>query len=76
MTFGAWLTAQADRNDPVGDLARDYLASCGCRRDSCSPRNRPRSVAGVRRNLDNHDAIPEAYDALDRAAAEWRSAQE
>ncbi|MBB6343778.1 hypothetical protein FHU36_000287 [Nonomuraea muscovyensis] len=73
MTFGAWLAGQAHRNDPIGDLARDYLAACGCGEGSCS-RNRPRSVDGVRRDLDNHSAIAAAYAALDRAAAEWRSA--
>lgn len=72
-TFGAWLANQADRQDPIGDLARDYLESCGCGRGSCSP-NRPQTVKSARKDLNNHGAIPEAHHALDEAAAEWRSA--
>ncbi|WP_327105440.1 hypothetical protein [Nonomuraea glycinis] len=75
MKFGAWLTAQDERLDPVGKLARDYLGSCGCGRGSCG-RRRVNSVAGVRRDIDHHGGHPDALDALDQAAAEWRSAQE
>lgn len=72
MTFGAWLAAQNHRDDPVGDLARDYLEQCGCDTGSCNHQGRPQSVEEVRQDLDDHGAIPEAYGALDRAAAEWQ----
>lgn len=73
-TFAWWLAEQAHRRDPVGDLARDYLMPCPC--SACLSRTARRySVAGVREEMDDHDAIPAAYDALDRAAAEWKAAR-
>lgn len=72
-TFGEWLAQQTGRRDPVGDLARDYTQPCQC--DACQARTARRySVAGVRRELDDHDADPDAYTALEVAAAEWRTA--
>jgi len=61
-TFGAWLKAQVNRNDPVGDLARDFVQS---------PGSGASSVNGIRRDLERHNAIPAAHDALDEAAREW-----
>lgn len=73
LTFGAWLKRQTGRRDPVGDLSRDYVAPCPCR--YCGRRTSRRySPAGVREDLDRHDAAPETYAALDAAADEWRKA--
>jgi hypothetical protein len=65
--FGHWLGQQAGREDAVGDLARDYT------RDDREDDERDPSPAGVRAELDDHDAMPSAYDVLDRAAAEWQA---
>jgi hypothetical protein len=61
--FRAWLRIQADRLDPVGDLARDVA------HDRCLS---ARTVHGVRRHLEQrHFASGDALAALDRAALEY-----
>jgi hypothetical protein len=59
--FGTWLRRQVHRDDPVGDLARDFKQS----------RCRAYTEAGVRKSLNVHDACQGAWDALDRAVEEW-----
>lgn len=61
--FGTWLRdrEQLTRQDPIGDLARDF-------RDS---RSGVRTVQAVIDNLDHHHASPAAYDALGEAFKEW-----
>jgi hypothetical protein len=63
--FKTWLRSQADRDDPVGDLARDALQD----------RDWPRGAARLA-TLDEHlyelGAIRDAHVALWRAWAEWR----
>jgi len=76
-TFGAWLRQQTDRSDPIGDLARDYAATfCPC--PACigrnRARNRPKTVEGVRAELNEHDASAGAYEALEQAEEEWQVA--
>jgi len=64
----AWLTQQTIRQDPIGDFARDYLA------DPCS--RRYRTLSGLDRHMrDDHDAVPRALAARDRAWREWRAHQ-
>lgn len=70
-TFGQWLATQAHRHDPVGDLARDYIEPCGC--GDCG-HGEARTIDELRDELADHGAIPQAYDALDRAATEWQAA--
>jgi hypothetical protein len=62
-TWGRWLKAQRFRDDPIGDLARDWLTDCGHRKYS--------SPGGVRKELDRHRACEGAYEALDEAIKEW-----
>ena len=62
-TFGEWLRRQIDRQDPVGDLARDAQVP---------PIDRPATPYGMRAILARYQAMPEAYEALDQAEAEWR----
>lgn len=65
--FRAWLHQQLERQDPVGDLARDVAsdAAAGCLLDA--------SAAGLRRHVaDEHDASPAAVAAVDLALNEWR----
>ena len=61
--FGEWLITQAHRHDPVGHLATEVAA--------IGPQVRTWDLSRLRRDLDDHRAAPEAYDALDRAAQEY-----
>jgi hypothetical protein len=65
-TFRRWLTEQRDRDDPVGDVARDILAD-GCASGLSAPRSLRRHM------VDAHAPIDPALDAFDRAEAEWRT---
>lgn len=61
--FQSWLATQGDRDDPVGDLARDVRA------DPDWPGFDDLPV--LRGYLRNGGAAPEALDALARAFGEW-----
>ena len=64
MTFRQWLKQQRYRNDPVGDLARDFLADKRCKR--------LRSVKSIRRRiLFSHNAGPAVWMALAQAIHEY-----
>ncbi len=65
MTFRQWLKQQMHRPDAVGDLARDALADAEWR---------GWTVQSLRREMQRLHAIPAAFAAVDRAAAEWRTA--
>jgi len=67
--FKNWLEDQTNRNDPIGDLARDvktkYLA-----------KKTPRGNSGLKawiKHLENYSACAEAFEALNEA---WREYQE
>ena len=64
MSFRAWLLSQTDRDDPIGDLARDVRHDRG---------SRARTVRGVRQRILNVGGCDAAVDALEAAAREWRS---
>lgn len=66
-TFSAWLRLQRDREDPVGDLARDFIE--GTLRGHHG--RTYRTVHGFRRMLDRVGASPLVYLSLDRASAEF-----
>ena len=68
-TFGAWLKAQQDRNDPVGDLARDFIDACRWRKEH-PPAFEPDDL---KLQMDCLGASDAAYDAFDAACAEWRA---
>lgn len=64
-TFLAWLQAQTDRDDPIGDLAKDVLS------DPCLP-VADCGFTALRSHVKwTHHASAAALDALDRAYAEW-----
>jgi hypothetical protein len=64
MTFRRWLKQQRYRNDPIGDLARDFLT------DKCS--RWLRSVKSIRRRiLFSHNAGPAVAAALAQAIHEY-----
>jgi len=69
-SFGQWLRQQADRDDEVGDLARDYEADLeAVQRPSCA------TVPGLRRRLVAKGACLAALNALELAAREYRLAR-
>ncbi len=62
--FRTWLESQADRQDPVGHLARDVAA------DWCMT---ARTVGGVRRHLNGRHGVPRDFMAtVARAAIEYQ----
>lgn len=65
VSFETWLAAQRERDDPVGDLARDQAC------DASWPKGatRKRQIA----YLSSRGAEPGALDALRRARDEWRA---
>lgn len=64
ITFRQWLKLQKWRDDPVGDLARDFMD------DTCS--RGLRTVGSIRRHiLYAHIPCDGAREALDTAIAEY-----
>ena len=65
-TFATWLECQVDRNDPIGDLARDFE----------DDHDAPRGIHALRFHMTFvHHACPGARKALDDAICEWREAK-
>ncbi|MEV0453638.1 hypothetical protein [Catellatospora methionotrophica] len=64
--FHDWLIQQADRDNPVGDLARDYTA--GIRDSEHGVAHTPGDLLTTLSEVPRSD---EAYDAAVRAIAEW-----
>lgn len=62
--FGDYLRAQARRDDPIGDLARDFVASG----------SRARTPEGVLRHIREHRAARVVEEVLDRAVSEFLEA--
>jgi len=64
-TFHAWLREQDEREDRVGDIARDVTT------DECGE---GLLLEDLREHIAvDHDASPKVLDAFDAAVAEWRS---
>lgn len=61
-TFIEWLADQADRWDPVGDLARDLAVD---------QLFRGQTAADLRAHLHAANAIPPVFTALDQAIEEF-----
>ena len=77
--FWTWLMRQKDRDDPVGDLARD--ASGAERKKSRRPQgsdepgwlaSRPKTSKNLREHMLMRSACCQAFDALDEAIKQWR----
>jgi len=66
ITFRQWLMQQKWRNDPVGDLARDFVD------DDCA--KRLRSPKSIQRHIEfGHNACPAALEALREAIREYKA---
>ncbi len=65
MTFNSWLRRQKDRDDPVGDLARDYIDDCRMSKLTYRSIRSLRSVISIA-----------ASGALDEALEEYKLARE
>lgn len=63
MTFNQWLKQQIERDDPIGDVARDVS-----RDDRCKPQN---TLVSWRNFLSAAGACQGAHDALDEAWDEY-----
>ena len=70
MIFTAWLRRQVNRDDPIGDLARDFVEGA---RIGAHGRVY-RTPEGLHDQLVLLGACHGAFRALDRAAFEWRAA--
>ena len=64
--FYQWLMGQTQRDDAIGDIARDV------RDDDCWPKRATR-IMTLHRHLRDHDASENAERALDRAISEYAS---
>lgn len=65
-SFHAWLMKQANRNDAVGDLARDYKT--GVKRGI---HGRASSADGLIKIFHAQRAIPAALETASRLKVEW-----
>lgn len=72
LSFSVWLRRQNRRQDPVGDLARDFILDAVGRR----PHGGPVTFEVVRERLRDIGADRVAFDALARADVEYRSRTE
>ncbi len=73
-TFLDWLLTQADRDDPIGDLARDILADATGPSPHGTRHVLPPTYVGLRRHLCvKHQASADALDALDAAYHAYRT---
>jgi hypothetical protein len=68
LTFTRFLRRQRRREDPVGDLARDWIADVG--------RGKPRGaykLPALLRYLEDRNACQGALDAAEHAWREWQA---
>lgn len=70
-TFGAWLKAQQHRDDPIGDLAEDFIDACRWRKEDPLIKTRDQ----VAFQMASLSACAEAYKALDAAELEWKASR-
>lgn len=71
-SFGTWLKAQTHRDDPIGDLASDFLRDLAATRQSVPSRWSPKAL---RHRLMDLDACDGAFEALATAAKEWQASR-
>jgi hypothetical protein len=69
--FGTWLKDQQHRDDPIGDLANDFISACKWRKETPDAK----TTDGVQFQMACLGASNEAYAALDQAVAEWKASR-
>lgn len=69
-SFGTWLKRQVHRDDPIGDLAHDFIRDLRITEHGVPSQWTPRSL---KHRLMYLDACDGAFEALESAEAEWRS---
>ena len=67
MTFLLWLTSQADRNCPIGDLACDVI------RDIAIGSKIPATPSALKIYITSRGGSSAARLAVDEAYSEWKS---
>ena len=70
-SFGSWLKAQQHRDDPIGELAGDFLTACKLRKEH-PPAFEPEDLQLQMTCLGACDAARQAFDA---ACREWRASR-
>lgn len=65
-SFTTWLREQADRDDPVGDLAREAIA------DTCAPAGSAKALRD-HISLDHGSIVDSVFRALDQARVEFEA---
>lgn len=70
-SFGSWLKAQQHRDDPIGDLAQDFITACKWRKEN------PERLGDddVRFQMDCLSASVEAIRAFRQAKREWSASR-
>ena len=71
-SFGSWLKAQQHRDDPIGDLAQDFLADSKHTQHGWPSHW---SATGLRHRLMFLAAPDAVFAALDQAVAEWEASR-
>ena len=69
-SFGTWLKRQAQRHDPIGDLAGDFIADLRRTQHGVPSQWTPKAL---RHRMMFLGACTEAFEALAAAEAEWRA---
>ena len=61
--FGTWLVQQAGRNDPIGDLSKDFVEDCRLNKLSTamSRRRVEARIAYSNAHMNANDTLSEAY---------------
>lgn len=71
MTFTNWLLEQKGRDDPVGDLARDFQRDLNLKSDTSVHTN----FLFSKTYLIRHNACDGALEAYDQAKKEWKASK-
>lgn len=70
-TFGAWLKRQADRDDPIGDLAQDFIRDINRTQHGWPSRW---SALALKQRLMYLGVERPVWNAYRSAVAEWKEA--
>ncbi len=71
MRFEEWLKTQKHRDDPIGDLAKDYIAARKMIRAPFARRSDDRHSSNIEKQLAAWDAGFHVYEVLEEAKEEY-----